>query len=73
VPNTRAGTFHTAVDAGSVMEEDLHIDNYAFAGFLIDDPMLGMVNGWESNTSGAQKLLFTKSTGAVYVLLPTNR
>jgi len=47
VPPTQAGTFHTAVDAGSVMDEDLHIDNYPFAGVLIDDPMLSMVNGWE--------------------------
>lgn len=47
VPNMEAGSSHTAVDAGSVMDENLHIDNYAFAGDFIDDPMLGMVNGWE--------------------------
>jgi len=47
VPHTQAGTFHTAVDAGFVVDEDLHIDNYAFAEGLIDDPTLGMVNGWE--------------------------
>ncbi|KAK4996035.1 hypothetical protein LTR66_004260 [Elasticomyces elasticus] len=52
VPNTRAGTFHTAVDAGSVMEEDWHNDNNAFAGVWIDDTMLGMVNGWNHQLNG---------------------
>jgi hypothetical protein len=49
VPNMQASISHTAVDAGSVIDENLHIDNYAFAGVLTDDPMLGMVNGWESS------------------------
>lgn len=47
VPNMQAESSHTTLNTGPVMEDDLYIENYAFAGDLGDDPMLGMVNGWE--------------------------
>jgi hypothetical protein len=48
-PNMQASFSHNALDVGFVMNENFHIDNYGFAGVLTDDPMLGMVNGWETS------------------------
>jgi hypothetical protein len=49
VPNVQASSSNAAVNAGPIVAEDLHTNNYAFTGVLSDDPMLGMVDGWESS------------------------
>ena len=46
VPRVQAGSSYTTLAAGPAIYDNLYPENYPFTGDLIDDPMLGMVNGW---------------------------
>ena len=41
----QAGSSYTALIAGPVLNNNLYIRNYIFAGDLIDDPILDIING----------------------------
>jgi hypothetical protein len=49
VSNVQASSSLTTVDGNYFMDENLYINNYAFTGVPSDDPMLNIVDDWESS------------------------